>query len=306
MVRRRRRRSRDPGEANLDVALLSPLATRVVESGMVDLTAIAGSGEGGQITEEDILAAAGPLDESFLEEAAETERPRRDGRSETSGSVESVFQVETTSPPVILMSPWLGNPLSMPEADLGDPYGPPSPPTNAGPPEEDVISEEAAAPEENAVPDESVVPEDAVDTEDAEADDRQNEPSAGSQNGEMPVSTQEKLEETIASIREAIPDLNGVMVASKEGFPIAHDFAAEESDRLAAMAATALGLGRRVTETAGLGGFDEAVVWGSEGCLVVLAAGAEGVLALSVPSGANLGLVRIEARNAVGIVAGLL
>jgi hypothetical protein len=139
-----------------------------------------------------------------------------------------------------------------------------------------------------------------------ESPDQQRDTSDESQNGEMPVSTQEKLQETIASIHEAIPDLNGVMVASKEGFPIAHDFAPEESDRLAAMAATALGLGRRITETAGLGGFEEAVVWGTAGCLLVLAAGDGGVLALGMPSGTNLGLVRIEARNAVGVVAGLL
>ncbi len=127
-----------------------------------------------------------------------------------------------------------------------------------------------------------------------------------SERGDMPVSTQEKLQETIASINEAIPDLNGVMVASKEGFPIAHDFAPDEGDRLAAMAASALGLGRRITASAGLGGFEEAAAWGSDGCLLVLAAGEESVLALRVPAGANLGLVRIEARNALGVIAGLL
>jgi hypothetical protein len=312
------------------------------------------------------------LDDALGDDESEFETP-----SQTGGSVDSVFQMETMSPPVILMSPWDEDSPPGPDpddpggtADDTDPMDDPDDAATAAVPEpvpeddegeaevedtgemadadadapfyddedtgEDQGDDEDAGEEQGEEEDageeqgdDEADAEDEGDDEDAEQDATsgdfvvpdEDEPefdeadaaappaapaSDESERGDMPVSTQEKLQEAIASINEAIPDLNGVMVASKEGFPIAHDFAPDEGDRLAAMAASALGLGRRITASAGLGEFEEAAAWGSDGCLLVLAAGEESVLALRVPAGANLGLVRIEARNALGVIAGLL
>lgn len=99
-------------------------------------------------------------------------------------------------------------------------------------------------------------------------------------------------------MRRAIPELHGVMIASVDGLAIAHDFSDADADRVAAMAATALGLGTRITERTNLGQLAESVIRGDRGYLVVYAAGDEAVLVMSGPIDSNLGLMRIEARLA--------
>ena len=79
---------------------------------------------------------------------------------------------------------------------------------------------------------------------------------------------------------------------------MAHDFPDAEAERVAAMSATALGLGKRITERTNLGGLAEAVIRGDNGYLVVYAAGQHAVLVLSGPIDSNLGLMRLEARVA--------
>ncbi len=108
----------------------------------------------------------------------------------------------------------------------------------------------------------------------------------------------EELATVIASIRAAIPELYGVMIASTDGLAVAHDLPEDDAERIAAMAATALGLGSRITERTNLGALSEAVIRGSKGNLVVYAAGADAVLVLTGPLESNLALMRMEARVA--------
>jgi predicted regulator of Ras-like GTPase activity (Roadblock/LC7/MglB family) len=112
------------------------------------------------------------------------------------------------------------------------------------------------------------------------------------------MSKQEELARVIYDMRRSIPELHGVMVASVDGLPITHDFPEAEAEKIAAMAATALSLGKRITERTNLGALHEAVIRGGYGYLVVYSAGDNAVLVLSAPSSANLGLMRIEARSA--------
>jgi hypothetical protein len=120
------------------------------------------------------------------------------------------------------------------------------------------------------------------------------------------MSKHEELTRVIYDLRQAIPELHGVMIASTDGLAIAHDFPAGEAERVAAMAATALGLGKRITERTDLGGLLETVVRGNLGYLVVYSAGENAVLVLSGPSSANLGLMRIEAKAASTAVSRVL
>ncbi len=116
--------------------------------------------------------------------------------------------------------------------------------------------------------------------------------------GDNQLSKSAQLDQVIAGMRRAIPELNGMMIASVDGLAIAHDFAEGDADRVAAMAATALGLGTRITERTDLGQLAESVIRGDRGYLVVYSAGEEAVLVLSGPITSNLGLMRIEARLA--------
>ncbi len=120
------------------------------------------------------------------------------------------------------------------------------------------------------------------------------------------MSKVETLQEILKTLRMAVPEIQGVMIASQDGLPIAHDFPEGEAPRIAAMAATSLGLGKRIAATLRLGDFQETVVRGSGGYLVVYEAGEKGILAVSLPQGANLGLVHLEAREMAKRLKGLL
>lgn len=116
----------------------------------------------------------------------------------------------------------------------------------------------------------------------------------------------EELAAVISSIHEAIPELYGVMIASVDGLAVAHDLPEAEAERIAAMAATALGLGSRITERTNMGELAEAVIRGTKGNLVVYAAGTDAVLVLTGPLDSNLALMRIEARVAAVQINSLL
>jgi len=116
----------------------------------------------------------------------------------------------------------------------------------------------------------------------------------------------EQLAAIIASIHQAIPDLFGAMIASVDGLAVAHDLPEADAERIAAMAATALGLGSRITERTNLGTLTETIIRGSQGHLVVYSAGNDAVLVLTGPLTANLTLMRIEARVATVQINSLL
>jgi predicted regulator of Ras-like GTPase activity (Roadblock/LC7/MglB family) len=124
--------------------------------------------------------------------------------------------------------------------------------------------------------------------------------------GRTGMSKQEELALVIHEIRRSIPELHGVMIASTDGLAIGSDFPEAEAERIAAMAATALGLGKRITDRTGLGSLQETVVRGDHGYLVVYAAGENAVLVMSGPVTSNLGLMRIEARSASRAVSKVL
>jgi predicted regulator of Ras-like GTPase activity (Roadblock/LC7/MglB family) len=120
------------------------------------------------------------------------------------------------------------------------------------------------------------------------------------------MSKQEELSRIVIDMRRSIPELHGVMIASVDGLSICHDFPEAEAEKVAAMAATALGLGKRITERTNLGGLQEAVVRGDYGYLVVYSAGESAVLVMSGPTNSNLGLMRIEARAASAQISQVL
>jgi predicted regulator of Ras-like GTPase activity (Roadblock/LC7/MglB family) len=120
------------------------------------------------------------------------------------------------------------------------------------------------------------------------------------------MSKQEDLARVVYTIREAIPELNGIMIASNDGLPISSDMPGEEAERIAAMGATAAGLGKRMAERSNIGEMHENVVRGEHGFVVVYTAGDSAVLVLSGPTTSNLGLMRIEAKTASPVIAKLL
>lgn len=118
------------------------------------------------------------------------------------------------------------------------------------------------------------------------------------------MSKQEVLYHTLSSLRGAIPELRGAIVASSDGLAVAHSLAnGDDPNRVAAMAATALGLGKRISDSLGGGDLTETSVSGTNAQIYIYAAGSKGVLAVVAPSGANVGLIHMEARSAASQIS---
>jgi len=108
----------------------------------------------------------------------------------------------------------------------------------------------------------------------------------------------EALKNHLETLRNSIPELRGVLLASTEGLPVAHSLSnGTDPNRVAAMAAAATSLGRRISESMATGGLSEVSIRGDDGVLFVYSAGPKAVLAVIGPMGSNAGLIHLEARG---------
>lgn len=121
-----------------------------------------------------------------------------------------------------------------------------------------------------------------------------------------PGETDAVVRAALADLRVALPDLLGALIASVDGLPIAHDVPGGDPAGIAAMAATAAGLGKRIVEDFAFGGFAESVVRAEGGYFVVYSVGRSAVLAGIATHGANLGRMHLEARRCAAAVAAVL
>lgn len=106
------------------------------------------------------------------------------------------------------------------------------------------------------------------------------------------------LKAHLETLRQAVPELRGVLLASNEGLPVAHSLAnGTDPNRIAAMAAAASSLGRRISDSIATGVMAEVSVRGDDGMLFVYAAGSKAVLAVIGAAGSNAGLIHLESRS---------
>jgi predicted regulator of Ras-like GTPase activity (Roadblock/LC7/MglB family) len=85
--------------------------------------------------------------------------------------------------------------------------------------------------------------------------------------------------------------MDGIVLASRMSSDV-------NADRVGAVAATMVGVTRRVANELKIGVTEEAILKADNGLFMVLPAGDQSLLAVNVRQGANLGMVRIEAREA--------
>ena len=94
----------------------------------------------------------------------------------------------------------------------------------------------------------------------------------------------EALKNHLETLRNSIPELRGVLLASTEGLPVAHSLSnGTDPNRVAAMAAAASSLGRRISESMATGTLSEVSIRGDDGVLFVYSAGPKAVLAVMGP-----------------------
>lgn len=120
------------------------------------------------------------------------------------------------------------------------------------------------------------------------------------------MSKQEEFMSIIRELRENVPDITGVMIATVDGLAIATDFPEEEGARVAAMGASSIGLGNRMTKVAEVGTMKDMMIEGEDGLLIIYMAGNGGILALRAPKRANLGLIRLDGPTAAKKVAQIM
>ena len=110
----------------------------------------------------------------------------------------------------------------------------------------------------------------------------------------------------VRQLRENVPDISGAMIATVDGLAICTDFPESEAARIAAMGASSIGLGNRISETTDLGALTQMMIEGKSELLIIYMAGPGAVLALRAPIRANLGLIRLEGPKAAAKVAELV
>ena len=94
-------------------------------------------------------------------------------------------------------------------------------------------------------------------------------------------------------------DITGAVAVSMDGIVLASRMASEvNADRVGAVAATMVGVTTRVSSEIKIGAMEEAIIKSNNGMFMVLPAGEQGLLAVNLRQGTNLGMIRIEARDA--------
>lgn len=120
------------------------------------------------------------------------------------------------------------------------------------------------------------------------------------------MSRQSEYMALVRQLRENVPDISGAMIATVDGLAICTDFPESEAARIAAMGASSIGLGNRISETTDLGSLTQMMIEGKNEILIIYMAGPGAVLALRAPIRANLGLIRLEGPKAATKVAELV
>lgn len=111
-------------------------------------------------------------------------------------------------------------------------------------------------------------------------------------------------QEQIAAILDRLADnagndVAGVAAVSMDGIVMVSRMSAEvNADRVGAVAATMMGVTRRVSGELKIGMPEETIIKSDNGLFMVLPAGDQSLLAVNLRQGANLGMVRLEAREA--------
>lgn len=102
-------------------------------------------------------------------------------------------------------------------------------------------------------------------------------------------------------------DLKGAVAVSTDGIVLASLLTSTANpDRVGAVAATIVGVARRVTTELAIGRPEENILKAADGLFLVMPAGDHSLLAVNIAQQANLGMVRIEAREAAAEIAKII
>ncbi|MBB5872762.1 putative regulator of Ras-like GTPase activity (Roadblock/LC7/MglB family) [Allocatelliglobosispora scoriae] len=107
-------------------------------------------------------------------------------------------------------------------------------------------------------------------------------------------------------LRERLPYIAGIVVASTDGLLVAHEAPGIEPETVAAMSAALLGLSQQLAAGTGSGDFRETVTSASHGYVATFVAGESALLTVLAKPELNVGLLHHEARPAAARIGALL
>jgi predicted regulator of Ras-like GTPase activity (Roadblock/LC7/MglB family) len=106
-----------------------------------------------------------------------------------------------------------------------------------------------------------------------------------------------ELKNHMEALRRAVPELNGLLLASSEGLPIAYSLSnGTDPNRVAAMAGAVSSLGRRISDNMNVGTLGDVSISAEKGAVFFYSAGSRAMLVVLGPHGCNVGLIHLEAR----------
>ena len=120
-------------------------------------------------------------------------------------------------------------------------------------------------------------------------------------------STPETLDVILKKLLVAIPEVKAAAIVSVEGLPIASALPQGiDETRIAAMTAALLSLAERAIQEMRKGDFEQVYVKGTDGYLLVLAAGQNAVLTVSTTKDVRLGLIFLDCKRTCEKIAKLI
>jgi uncharacterized protein len=114
------------------------------------------------------------------------------------------------------------------------------------------------------------------------------------------------LQAQIEHLAASVPHITGVLVATVDGLPLASKLRTSDPDLVAAMTATALGLGKRLSQTHQLEPLEAVIVQGQQGCIFVYSIGQLWVVMVETNSQATFGLVKFSVQELVKQLTALI
>ena len=123
----------------------------------------------------------------------------------------------------------------------------------------------------------------------------------------MEAPSNETLDDILKKLLAAIPEIKAAAIVSQEGLPIASALPAGTDEvRVAAMTAAILSLGERAAQEMNKGEMEQIFVRGTEGYILVLAAGKSAVLTVSTTKDVRLGLIFLDCKRTCEKIAKII
>ena len=121
------------------------------------------------------------------------------------------------------------------------------------------------------------------------------------------METTETLDDILKQLLAGIPEVISAAIVSVEGLPIASALPQGiDETRIAAMTAAILSLGERAAQELDKGELEQLYVKGTNGYILVLAAGPNAVLTVSTTADVKLGLIFLDCRRTCEKIAKLI